>query len=237
MSDIFWINAADLGFSTGTSHTAAYTSSSALNRCLWFGVAGDITNDLITGLTYAGAAAELVQSFKDPFNDPAWLYLFRLFDAAPGVHNVVVSASAITDISVVASEYGTVEQSGLVALQTQSASGGNNYTDSLPIPISNCWRVLIFTATPASGYPIAGPGSVLRAQEATHGLITLFDSGGPNPSPGTFDMSIVVPNSPSFGTLIDVAFQPPTSLCQIPNPPPYVPPTTVQNEPSELTGS
>src|SRR5260221_12626630 len=73
-------------------------------------ITGDITNDKITGVTYAGVSMALQGKVNTPGD--RWFYLFSLANPTLGANNVVISASGVTNIATAIASYDGVKQTG-----------------------------------------------------------------------------------------------------------------------------
>src|SRR6185312_839996 len=107
-----------------TSQTSSFTVGSGANRVLWAGIESS-AGDLVTSVTYAGNAMTQIAQVKDAAGGTAYPYL--AIATTSGTNNIVVTASASTNLSTAAASYTGAKQTGQPETSgTNSAGSANN---------------------------------------------------------------------------------------------------------------
>lgn len=160
------------GSVTGTSLTYSHTCSN-IDRILFVGVRGDVTNDYVTGVTYNGVSMTLID--KDLCPGDRYAYFYYLKNPASGANNVVVSASQSILLSADSVSYFDIIQSGGLDNQNKVVDTYND--SSLTVPITtvadNCIVVGMFHS---QANATAGSNTTLRS-DGTSARPHLCDSG------------------------------------------------------------
>lgn len=128
-------------YSGTTSLTFAHTCTGS-DRLLTVGVYGGA--DRITGVTYSGVSMTFINKLlMTGAAAGQYIYLYYLLAPASGANNIVVTASAATDMYGAGSSYTGVKQTGQPdASATQAtASSQLSLTTSLTTVADNCWIV------------------------------------------------------------------------------------------------
>jgi hypothetical protein len=175
----------DGGSITNTSLTYLHTCSGD-NRILFVGVRGDVTNDLITGVTYNGSA--MILADKDLCPGDRYAYLYYLKNPVSGPHNVMVNASASILISAVAVSYdGALQTGGLDAInKVVDGNWDNSLTVSINTTVDNCWVVGMFHSLANA---TAGSNTILRS-DGVSSRPHMCDNNGSNKSAGPVSLSL-----------------------------------------------
>lgn len=193
-------NATDGGLvNPGTSLTFAHTTSGT-NRILHVGLFGNLSTDVITGVTYNAVSMTLVNKVQAPGD--RWVYLYRLVNPASGANNVVVSASGSIAIAAQAISHTGARQTGVPDANTTntgtSISANTNFTTTLTTVAAECWTILV---TKTSGVLSATTGAIIRKTNA-NGL-SMVDSNNTVGQPGSKSISIQRSATTYFGTVMD----------------------------------
>lgn len=163
------------GTSVGTSLTWSHTCTGS-DLVLFIGVIGRgvLTANDTLGITYAGAAANLIQRFEPTLAGVAWLELWAVFGPATGANNIVVTFGSSTSHSAVASSYSGGAQSGVVDAEVLASEDGSGSLDiAITTVMPNCWLIGVIE-TPAAA-TLGYSGLTLRKREQT---IAIVDSNG-----------------------------------------------------------
>lgn len=212
--------AADGGNTTiASSYSYSYTCGSGSNRMLLVGVEGNVSSDLITGVTYNGVAMTLVNKQLVQ----RWMYLFYLLSPTSGANTVAISASGTCDLIL----SGAADYTGVIGLDlaVQSTSGSaNSITKSITTLVNNDWVMWYGTGFDASSAPSTSTGST-RAVEGSFGSWALCDSNAVVSPAGAFSAEFGYSGTSAGGLgIIVAAFSP------------VVPPTPVNTGPFKRTG-
>ncbi len=159
---------------TATSLTFSHTCTGT-NRFLVVDVVGDVTNDTITGVTYAGAAMTLSGKSLVPGN--RYHYFWYKLAPASGANNVVVSSSSSVLISARSASYTGCNQSAVDSNATATTQTNSQLHSVTTTVVADSW--LIGSASENQGnVPIAGIGTTLRNPGGIRGEFQLADSNG-----------------------------------------------------------
>lgn len=154
--------------SSVTSSTVSYTTSGS-NRILFVGVIGNISTDVITGVTYNGVSMTLVGKVNTPSD--RWTYLFSLVNPASGAHSYTVSASTATNIATDAVSYDGVSQTGQPdATSSNTATATTTITTSITTATNNDWAMIF-----ADG-PTGATANASGTNRVTNGGAQIWDS-------------------------------------------------------------
>lgn len=210
--------AADLGTTTGTSHTASFTMPSGDNSVLVVTIALTVNpvngNDLVS-ITYNGFAVPLVQS-RQTDDEVHWLYQALLFDATPGAHDLVVM-TAHSDV--IAAGVNTLfgVHLGYMSLDASFTDGTNSATTfalNVTTVADNCWTVLSAGNFSGDADNLDAIDCTQRAVDVGTGLWGCYDSDGPISPPGLTTMTIGGGTTPGplIGLIFSIApYSPPSS--------------------------
>ena len=184
---ITYVSASTNPAASASSLTYAF-STSGNNRFIATIVSGEVgTSDLITGVTYGGAAMTLAAKVPGTAGVSRYLYFYYLVAPASGSNNIVVSASSSTYIRSNTVLYNGVAQISPVDIYTTNHSNSaTSLTTTLVVSrtIDNSsWCILM--AQDPNGC-VAGTNSTPRA--TTGGDYQTFDSNGISPA-GSFSMT------------------------------------------------
>ena len=160
--------AANPGTSLSWNHTC---TGSAL--ALRVGTIGDLTSDLITGVTFNTVALTKLGVIQVPSD--RFLTLWELLAPASGLHQIVVSASASIFIAGVAASYTGVTSSEAATTNT-AASPATSVTGTVTTVANNAWTVAAF-ADDSGGAISGGTGTTSRGTNSVTALI-IGDSNG-----------------------------------------------------------
>ncbi len=193
--------ATDGGSSTGTSKTYSHTCTGS-NLILFVGVIGDVTNDNVTGVTYAGTAMTKVNGVLIPGN--RYMTLWYLSNPSTGANNVVVSASSSILIGSGAVSYTGTDQTQVldtdIIRNTNTVNPGTSITTSVTTVTDNCW-VMNFTAANSS-LVTAGTGTTARKiDSATYGWL-LGDNNAPKTPAGSVSETVGITSNVAAGMLM-----------------------------------
>jgi len=190
-----------------TSITWAHTTTGT-DRMLAVCVFGDVTNDVITGVTYAGNALTLVDKALAQASG-RWGYLYYMIAPTSGANNIIVSASSSIAIYGMASSYTGVHQTTpLDASNTGTDIGlSSSQTVSVTTTVDNDWTVMCTRVETGGSVPTAGAGTTLR-QSVSAGLV-LSDSNGALTPVGSKSLIINDTDSANWASII-AAFSPAT---------------------------
>lgn len=192
---------------SASSLTFAHTVSGA-NRILF--VAATVnTGATVSGVTYNGTALTLIDT-KAEASGPT-TYLYYLIAPAAGTNNVVISASASTNIIGTASSYTGAAQTGQPDASTVHAGAVpvTAYSKSLTTIADNSW-VVSTTRTGNGHAQTADAGTTIREQpETTYlGGGSFWDSGGPVTPAGSKALGVTVGAAENFLGAIMASFAP-----------------------------
>lgn len=213
MADIALDNSADLGSTTATSLTTAYTVGSGALRALAVGVVGDSVSDLVTGVTYGGVAMTKVATLApNASGSNRYEYVFVLFNPASGSNNVVVSASSSSFLAAQAESLINVSPAGVDANNSgNSGTTQASFTLSVTTVADRCWLIGFFKAGVVTTIG-AGASTTARVLNNAVYLAMLADSNGVLTPAGSHSL-IATMTSPSgnMGGII-VSFKPAVTL-------------------------
>lgn len=198
--------ATDGGSSTGTSKTFSHTCTGS-NRLLFVFVIGDVTNDNVTGVTYAGTDMTRINGVLIPSN--RFVTGWYLVNPLSGANNVVVSASVSILIGPGAASYTGAKQTQVldtdVVNATATVTGGTVMDASVTTTVNKSW-VVGFGAG-SSRATTAGTGMTARKDDdVTYGW-TLGDSNADVTPAGSKTLGVTLDTS-GDGGLIIASFSP-----------------------------
>lgn len=204
---IAYDNSTDLGFSAGTTLTAAFTTGTGSERYLLVGILTFDVLDLVTGVTYNGVAMTRLAASPSDVADGEWSYIYGLAAPATGANNVVVTKSLAGGGTVAAAIAYTgcspVSQPDNSANPT-ALTGQTSITATLTTNADNCWLVGFFrTGTNMS----AGANTTLRANAGGSPTCLFVDSNAAKTPPGSY--SLITTFASSFAKYIVISLQPP----------------------------
>jgi len=213
--NIAFIAAADGGNNGGTtsSHSFNYTVSGGPDRYLVVAVAGDTTNDLLTGVTYNGVAmTQLIKQGPAPATTAnRWTYLYGLAAPASGSNSVALTASGTSFILAGAGDYTGVRAAGQP--DTTAAQALDTNINAITTPITTVtdksWAILVENSFDGNLPPAAFTGVTLRTTDAAFGTWGLFDSGPISPA-GLYNLSTTRTNNCDSLLHIAAALRPAT---------------------------
>ena len=182
---------ANLGSTSGTSLTVAYTCTGS-NLVLFVLVEGDVApSDKITGVTYNSVAMTLIDK-KNAASGIRVEYLFGLLGPATGAHNIVISASSVITIAGAAASYTGVSQVGLPdAFTDNSATSTTSIATAITTKTDKCW-VLYCGANSGGGGSgnTGGANTTLRQSAAGNGDAFIGDTNGTVHPAGAITMNV-----------------------------------------------
>lgn len=163
--------AVDGGLVTATSLTWSHTCTGS-NLALVVGTLGDLTSDLITGVTYNAVAMTKLGVIKIPAD--RFMTLWGLINPSTGAHNIVATASSSSVIGGVSASYTGVTSFETPATTNTAASPATTVTGTFTTTNANDWTFCV--GGDDNGItPAAGTGTTSRVSSATSD-IGLFDS-------------------------------------------------------------
>lgn len=181
---------------TGASATFSHTTAGS-NKILFVGVLILTSNDLLTGITYAGVAMTRVNTLS--FSTTRRIYLYALHAPAAGANNVVVSFSSSTNSYCIASSYTGAKQTSTVDSQiTNGFTTTGTLTTTTTTIDDNCWLIMMARTESGVPYMAAGSGTLLR-QNNTNNSIAIFDSNGARTPAGSQSLQTTQPTDGSTG--------------------------------------
>lgn len=185
---IAFVAAAELGNNGGgsSSLTSAYAVGSGANRLLVVTIEGDVSSDLVTGVTYNGVAMTLGGKILSN----RWTYFFYLLGPASGTHNVVISASGTTFIIALAADWTGVAQSGQPDASNTAVQTGTSLSIAVSVTVTTdkSWGILGGGGFNGGEFPLADTGSTTRVRDNSFGALILCDSSA-DLSPGSHSMA------------------------------------------------
>jgi hypothetical protein len=205
---IAFVGAADGGDVVSASGmTYSYVCGSGSNRLLVVNATGDVTSDIVTGVTYGGVSMSLVGKHYGGGGGDRWQYMFELLNPASGANNIVISASGTCDrIMSVAADYSGAKQSGQpdASITNGSAGGSGTLTTSVTTVADGDWVVLCETGFNVDQSPPGvGAGSTLRVT-GSFGSLAIFDSNGPVTPAGSYSMTTLRSLAPGTSSISHV---------------------------------
>lgn len=171
-----------------TSLTYAHTNAGS-NLILMVGITITTGTDLLTGVTYAGAAMTLVGKIQRN-GAGNYEYLFYKINPATGNNNVVASfSSAPPNIASGACSYTGALQTGQPDSSATGTVAGADLTLTTTVVASNCWLVACF-GNSNSVFSSTGTqrvGAILNTFFDSNGVVgtgaqslqVVFNTGGP----------------------------------------------------------
>ena len=127
---------------TGTSASLSHTCTGS-DRILFVGVIGQITTDVISGVTYNSVSMTLVDKILCPSD--RYIYLYYLIAPATGTNNITVTASSSTDLAFGGVSYTGVDQTSPIdGTAKATATVTNSLTSTVTTTTANDWIVSLF---------------------------------------------------------------------------------------------
>lgn len=165
----------------GTSYTFSHTvEASPADPFLWVGIQADNSADLVTGVTYAGAAMSFVGKVQRSLN--RWCYIYAKTAPATGANNVVISASSSSFLQGLSVSYTGVHQTTPVDTNpsTANTASATSLTQTVNVVASNCWLASFGEVDSGAGQgPVAaGTGALRRVNDTDFSSCAVFDSNG-----------------------------------------------------------
>lgn len=149
MSIAFDIFTDGLASNPGNSLSWQHNNS---GNCVMVGTVGDLTSDLITGVTYNAVAMAKVGVIQMPTD--RFLTLWGLVGAVTGNNTVLVSASSSIFIAAASSSYSGVGSIEAGATTNTANSPATSVTGTVATTAANCWTVA--AVADDSGVAISG---------------------------------------------------------------------------------
>lgn len=167
-------------FTTATSQTFSHTvAASPADPFLLVMVQADNSSDVITGITYAGAAMSLVGTGKVQRALNRWCYMYYKAAPATGANNVVVSASSSVFIQSHSVSYTGVDQSAPIdGSSINNTASATSLTMTVSVTGANCWLASFGQVDSGGGQgPVnVGTGATRRSNDTDFGSTATFDS-------------------------------------------------------------
>lgn len=149
-----------------SSHTIACNVGSGTDRGLIVHV-WSVGNDRVTGVTYAGIAMSLKEKVFSTSNIEtmtSWI----LPNPTSGSNNIVVTASAASEIFTTAAAYTGVDQTDFVDVDASTFSSGTPITTAPTPTLADCWLV---AGCGGQRYATASTGLTALAGDGSQGAI------------------------------------------------------------------
>lgn len=200
-------DAATNGGNTPASLLTFAHTCSGLDRILFIPVGmGSAGGDVVTGVTYAGAAMTLVDKLNVD-GAGTFLYLFVLMAPASGANNVVVSQSSAVSMYGLASSYTGASQTGQPSGSVgKPTTTGTTLAGSTTTVGDNSWPVL--AGQLFSGVISAGADTTSRVI-GNYEFLMLADRSAPVTPAGSSTLNISSTASGVMGMIV-TSFAPPT---------------------------
>lgn len=181
--------------STGKTWSHTCTGS---NLILFVGWTGNVTTDLVTGITYNGAAMTPIDKVLTPGD--RYVYLYCLVNPDVGTHDVIVTEPTGDYVGGYSTSYTGAKQTG----QPDSSNKGtvnpaSSITVATTVVASNCWLAGVVNAVNSSYTLSAGTGAYGRNfADKYDGFV---DSNGVV-STGSQSMQVLTTNSEAMAMII-----------------------------------
>lgn len=188
---------------TATSLTFSHTATTTANRILFVGTSGDVTNDTITGVTYAGTAMTLID--KNVVSGGRMIYLWMLVNPASGANNVVVTSNASVLIRAKSASYTGAKQTGQPDAQVKRVDDTNQtaHTISVTTIADNSWMFMV-GQNKGSSAVVAGTNATQR--DGTAQDYGIFDTNADQTPAGSKSMQFTWTTAqPSVGIMASFA--------------------------------
>lgn len=177
---------------SGTSLTWSHTCTGS-NLILFVSLFGDTITDplgnIISGVTYNGAAMHEIGRKNSGVALDRWCYLFYLSNPSTGAHNIVASATnprAICGLSSSYSGVSAISQPDSFVVNSAVAKGANtDYTTTLTTTQDNDWSIIVVRQSAGNLSPSTGSHTVRISSSG----LGLFDSNTVITPPGAYSMS------------------------------------------------
>lgn len=128
-------------WTTWTTHTLSHTCSWS-NRLLVVTILGN-HNDVVTGVTYAGASMTRVSFVSNGSSDG--IYMYYLLNPATGTNNIVATTSSSQTVLMQNASYTGVRQSSQPnVFNTWWYTTSTSLSTSVTTTDDNCWTIGIF---------------------------------------------------------------------------------------------
>jgi len=162
------------------------------------------TSNLVTGVTYNGAGATLIDSRQDAFN--RWSYVYRLTAPATGGNNVVVSLSSSTGVAAISQSYTGCAQTGVPDSSTTNVASIAAVSMTTTTIADNAWLVSFL----GGGRSVSGVsgGVQRRYQGGAADQLYSYDSNGPKTPAGSATISATQASSPSSYVTFTISLAP-----------------------------
>lgn len=169
---------------SGTSLTVSQTITTNTNRVLWVFIVGSLVGDLISGVTYGGAAMTFIQHVQISSN--RWSCLWKLIAPVTGTNNIVATSSSADRIELYASSYYNVLQIITPdSVTTNTTLASTSITGTATVSTNQSWLIAGFN--PAGNGTGAGAGAFARIVSAQN--TGIYDSNAAY-SVGSHSMTI-----------------------------------------------
>lgn len=175
---------ADLGGTSGTSHTAAFDVGNGADRYVLAlaKIYGDITG---LAATYAGVSMTLLGTKAITDEAGSFVAAFGLANPAANSNNLVVTRTPTSTHIVVSAWAGTGVSSSVEGTDTGDTPSGGVLSIPVTIVNANCWLVGGFGGKFTGGFvfqdtPAGGDGTFIddNGYAGLGGLLGLYDSNG-----------------------------------------------------------